>query len=311
MRWTSLILLLILFASKAFAQQEAPVSERPIMKQQLLVWQHPEPRAKNRGPYAPKPWGGINIFKGEAATWLADAIERINAPNNPAINNPLITDYISQVGSFVSRYSLSPEVQFRFIVTENEQPLANSIGDGRIFISIGLLRLIETEDELAGVLAHEMAHDSYAHVARTLTRQMTWITGVSKVSSREQTDNAVERLVTIYQKDRLAQATDKIIGLSRLDELKADHQAFYTTYRAGYNPRAILNILKRVEVVSGVTAKAKVRQFVLGSHPINLHRAFAINWEVGFVKVPPQNESYPSEAFNLMKEELEKLAELK
>src|SRR5262249_4896213 len=146
--------------------QDAPIS----VSQELPPhWQPPTARARGKGPFAPRPREGHNIFKGEAAQWLADTIEAMRV-DGELLNNPAVINYISQIGQYVAKYSVTPETNYKFIVTDNEEPNATSIGNGKIYLSLGLLRLMENEDELAGVLAHEMAHDSYSHVAKTITR---------------------------------------------------------------------------------------------------------------------------------------------
>src|SRR5436190_625548 len=145
------ILCLMLFLTvPAFSQQpvkqqlelrpeQAKEQEQKQAKQEEgkpLEWMPPRARARGKGPFAPRPWQGHNIFKGEAAKWLADAIERFNAENNVELDNPAIAGYVSQLGHYLAAYSLAPEDSYRFIVTENEEPNATSIGDGRVFVSL-------------------------------------------------------------------------------------------------------------------------------------------------------------------------------
>lgn len=271
-------------------------------------WQAPVPRAKNKGPYGPIPWDGVNIFKGEAGEWLAETIEQIQVPEEILVKNPQIESYLNQLGSFLGGYSIVPNTKLRFILTNGESPNATSISGGRIVVSIGLLRIVETEDELAGVLAHEIAHDTYSHVQRTLTRQLFWLAGVRKINSKEDVGKALDKLLFAYEKNRFASIIEKLSGIPRFDELKADQQAFYTTYRAGYNPRAIVTVLKRIEENNkNVSTLKTFKKFILGTHPLTSYRSFSLDWEAGFVKLPPKDSSYESNAFKAMKAELEKI----
>ena len=276
-----------------------------------ISWQPPEPRAKNKGPFGPIPWEGINIFKGEAGQWLAEIIENMQIEENFKLKNPLIQNYVNQLGTFVGSYSIVPNKNLKFIITKSEAPNATSIGGGTIIISQGLLQIVETEDELAGVLAHEIAHDTYAHVQRTMTRQLFWLAKVRKVNSKEEVEEAIDKLLVAYEKSKFATTVEKLSGIPRFDELKADQQAFYTTYRAGYNPRAIATVLKRISENHKTTGVIKkVKNFVLGTHPLTSYRSFALDWEAGFIKLPPKNSSYTSPAFTAMKEELNKITNI-
>ncbi len=273
-----------------------------------LEWQAPMPRAKNKGPFGPIPWEGVNIFKGEASQWLTEAIERIQIDDSFRLKNSLIENYVNELGSFVGVYTIVPNTSLKFIITQSEAPNATSIGGGKIVISKGLLQAVETEDELAGVLAHEIAHDTYAHLQKTLTRQLFLLARIRKVNSPEEVEIALDKLLLAYEKNKVVGVLEKLSGIARFDELKADQQAFYTTYRAGYNPRAIAAVLKRIEENNKTTGTVKkLKNFILGTHPLTSYRGFALDWEAGFVKLPPKDSKYNSPAFDQMKAELAKL----
>ncbi|MBK7993122.1 MAG: M48 family metallopeptidase [Blastocatellia bacterium] len=181
---------------------------------------------------------------------------------NFKLKNPLIQNYVNQLGTFVGSYSIVPNKNLKFIITKSEAPNATSIGGGTIIISQGLLQIVETEDELAGVLAHEIAHDTYAHVQRTMTRQLFWLAKVRKVNSKEEVEEAIDKLLVAYEKSKFA------------------------------------------------TTVEKLKNFVLGTHPLTSYRSFALDWEAGFIKLPPKNSSYTSPAFTAMKEELNKITNI-
>lgn len=276
-------------------------------------WQAPKPRAKGKGPFVPPAREGNNIFKGDAEEWLSDAIVRVGiGDNNESLDDATITNYINNVGNFIAFYSRAHSQNFRFMVTRNELPSAVSIGNGRILVSVGLLRIVSSEDELASILAHEIAHDAYKHVARTLTRQLYWMVGISKIQSRNEVDSAIDKLAIAYEKNKLAAFTEKLSGISRFDELKADREAFYTTYRAGYNPRAFTLVLKRIDDnakdIFRDSASTKVKRFFLGSHPTVSYRAFSLGWEASFVKLPEPEVHYESAGFTAMKNAVARIA---
>ncbi len=293
------------------AKSDETETETETVKKTLaskLKWQAPMPRAKNKGPFGPIPWEGVNIFKGEASQWLTEAIERIQVDDSFRLKNSLIENYVNELGSFIGVYTVVPNTSLKFIITQSEAPNATSIGGGKIIISKGLLQAVETEDELAGVLAHEIAHDTYAHLQKTLTRQLFLLARIRKVKSPEEVEIALDKLLLAYEKNKVVGVLEKLSGIARFDELKADQQAFYTTYRAGYNPRAISAVLKRIEENNKTIGTVKkLKRFILGTHPLTSYRAFALDWEAGFVKLPSKDSKYNSPAFDQMKAELAKL----
>ena len=268
-------------------------------------WTAPSART-GKTPFAPKPHAGQNIFKGEAEAWLADAIEGQCFSPAP-IKDDVVADYVTRVGNHVARYSTAPAKEYRFVVTRDSGPDAWSTCGGRIFITVGLLSVIETEDQLAGILAHEIAHDAFGHTTKTVTRQLFWMTGIKKVQDADEVAEALEKLHEEYRKHAVAKMGDTMLGFSRFDELEADRAAFYNTYKAGYNPRGLSEVLKTI------AAKTKEEQgektywrdeflmLLFAKHPPDTQRFLALSWETNFVKMPPRDSRFTSPAFDEMK----------
>ncbi len=102
------------------------------------TWTAPASR-EAKTPFAPKPLGGDNIFKGEAEIWLADAVEKLEGGILTPIDDKVVVDYVSQVGNYLVSYSVAPKNQYEFIVTTDWTPDAMTVGGGRIYISRGML----------------------------------------------------------------------------------------------------------------------------------------------------------------------------
>ena len=75
--------------------------------------------------------------------------------------------YLQQVGERLVAAAGDPRWKFTFQIVDQEEPNAFAIPGGGIYVSRGLLILPEREDELAGVLAHEIAHVTQRHSAPT------------------------------------------------------------------------------------------------------------------------------------------------
>lgn len=275
----------------------------------------PPPFRKAKTPFAHKPVGGDNIFKGEAEVWLADAIEKLEGGVVAEIDDKAVNDYVSQVGDYLGQYSVSPTRQYKFIVTTDWTPDAMTAGGGRIYVSRGMLEQLESEDELAGVLAHEIAHDSFAHAARAVTRQMFWMNGHGKVKTPGEVESALAKLLAEFEKQPIAVFGESLMGFARFDELEADRAAFYNTYRAGYNPNALMEVLKRMaREDKQETGESQYRwnQFLtllFGSHPPSAQRSMALSWESNFVKMPAKDSRFRSASFDAMKVRIEKMSE--
>jgi predicted Zn-dependent protease len=277
-------------------------------------WQPPTPR-KDHTLFAPKPHQGNNIFTGEAEIWLSDAIEEGVAFGE--LNDPAITDYVAKVGTNLGRYCPKPKRRFTFVVTDDDRPDAMTSGAGRIYVSVGLLKLVQNEDELAGIIAHEISHDVFGHIPKTFTRQLFWMTKTKKVTSPVELRNKLEQLFHEYQNKPVASLGETLLGIQRFDELEADRGAFYMTYRAGYNPTAMTKALERyAEEQKKDTSKldygwSQIYAVFLGDHPPTAQRSLAFVWESNFVNMPPEKSLFKSPAFDEMKRRLEAFQDFK
>lgn len=78
-----------------------------------------------------------------------------------------LTAYLSVVGRNLARYSSRPELPWTFAVIENETPNAFSAPGGYVTVTTGLLKKINNEAQLAGVLAHEIGHITHKHALKS------------------------------------------------------------------------------------------------------------------------------------------------
>lgn len=300
------VIIVLLFSTFAFAAPQEVV----VVKSD---WTPPAART-GKTVFAPKPLGGDNIFKGEAEVWLGRSIEELEAGDLvEPLYNPAISEYVQKVGNYVAAHSVAPAKHYEFIVTRVLTADAMTAGGGRIYISRGMLEEIQTEDELAGVLAHEIAHDAFAHAGKTVTRQMFWLTGTRKVKTSADVNAAMKKLLAELEKKPLATITEVILGFSRFNELEADRAAFYNTYKAGYNPRGLMGPLNRIasqekEMMGDDYLGLQLLTLLFGSHPPTEQRSLAFDWESNFVKMPKKDSHYVSPAFDEMKSRLAALS---
>jgi predicted Zn-dependent protease len=181
-----------------------------------------------------------------------------------------------------------------------------NMGGGRIYINLGMLKVLESEDDLAGVLAHEIAHDAFGHAPKAVTRQLFWMKGTRKVKTSAEVESALKTLLSEYEKKPFAAFGENLLGFARFNELEADRAAFYNTYKAGYNPHALATVLKRMEreIKEEMGKDYRMYQFLTvlcGSHPPTGQRSMAFSWESNFVKMPPKDARHQSSAFDVMK----------
>ena len=135
--------------------------------------------------------------------------------------------------------------QFDFHLLADAQTInAFALPGGQIFITLGLYNKLNTEAELAGVLAHEIGHVIQRHSAQQMAKgQLGQIlvvaTGVGAGSSHNSPQSAAAVASVINQMVQLR--------YGRKDELEADEWGLLIMTQAGYNPYAMLQVMKILE----------------------------------------------------------------
>lgn len=171
--------------------------------------------------------------------------------------NESLTRYVNLVGQTVAEVSDRPELQYHFAILNSREQNAFAAPGGYIFVTIGLMKTLKNEAELAGVLAHEVAHVTQKHMLETIRRGAI----LSHVS--EFTLSAMDEDPRMFS-NVIDEITDKLFtkGLDQELEFEADVYGVEYTYRAGYNPEGLRDYLVTLK---GQEGRARSRFFT--THP--------------------------------------------
>lgn len=156
-----------------------------------------------------------------------------------------LTRYVSLVGKTVADVSDRPELLYHFAVLNSREVNAFAAPGGYVFVTRGLLETLENEAQLAGVLAHEVAHVTQRHMLDTIRR------GAILANVSEFSLSAMDKDPALFS-NVIDQVTEMLFekGLDKELEFEADVHGIAYAYRAGYNPgglRAYLRALQRQE----------------------------------------------------------------
>src|SRR4030042_2375078 len=86
------------------------------------------------------------------------------------VNDPLVTAYVDEVGRRLGEEAHDRRFDYHFYVVKEQEPNAFAIPGGHIFVTSGLIRFVDSEDELAGVIGHESAHSVLRHIDKAMDR---------------------------------------------------------------------------------------------------------------------------------------------
>jgi len=168
--------------------------------------------------------------------------------------------YINLVGNAVVRNSLRPEIPYAFVVVDSPLQNAFSCPGGIIFISAGLLKTIRDEAQLAGILAHEVAHVGHKHALKSIQRAQ-FFQGVGKITAatmKGEKGKEFENMIGSLQNTLF----DK--GLDQNMEFEADRSAMETAYRTGYDPEGIIEVLRELKRIE---TRSKKQGSWFSTHP--------------------------------------------
>ena len=159
------------------------------------------------------------------------------------LHDPGVQSYIDSVGERVLLGRPAPErVTYRFLVLRDPEVNAFACPNGSVYITTGLLALLENEAELASVLAHEIAHvyERHPYIENRSIRRKTVATEIIATAASVVPGGYVVGLAA----EGAAAASNLIVvesvyGYSREMESQADHDGLAAMTVAGYDPRAM------------------------------------------------------------------------
>lgn len=157
-----------------------------------------------------------------------------------------LTRYINLVGKTIADVSDRPNLNFHFAILNSQDQNAFAAPGGYIFVTIGLLKTLKNEAELAGVLAHEVAHITQKHMLETI-RRGALLSNVSEV-----TLSAMNKDPKMFS-NVIDEITDKLFtkGMDKDKEYDADVYGVEFAYRAGYNPAGLRDYLRTLKSQEG------------------------------------------------------------
>jgi beta-barrel assembly-enhancing protease len=173
----------------------------------------------------------------------------------PYTTNPALTRYVNLICQTIVINSPHPEVfnGYHALILDSTEFNAFSSPGGHIFITKGLLELTDSEDTLAAVIAHELAHIMLKH-SINLINNMRFNDEMSAIADRASVfagrgSAAAQRLMVF--RDSVSSMMDTLLknGYSQEQELEADQEAIILLAASGYNPMSIMDVLKLMQSI--------------------------------------------------------------
>jgi predicted Zn-dependent protease len=174
------------------------------------------------------------------------------------ITDPVVTEYVNRIGQNIVNNS-DCKVPFTIKVIDSDEINAFALPGGFFYVNSGLILNADEEAELAGVMAHEIAHVCAHHAAREMTRQ-----NYAQIGSIPLIFIGGWTGVGVYEAASLGVPV-AFMQFSREFETQADYLGVQYMYRAGYDPQAFITFFEKIRALEkrkpGAVAK------VFADHP--------------------------------------------
>lgn len=179
-----------------------------------------------------------------------------------------IQEVVRRVGMKMARTSERPNLPWEFSVVDSNQPNAYSLPGGKISISRGLVSKMESEDQLASVLGHEIGHVTAKHAVVSASRNQL-LGAVLGVGGAVLQGTGTAGAGAIQAAGQIG-ATLLVQKYSRDQERQADELGMKYMTATGYNPRAFVETME----ILAAAAKSEPSKFemLFASHPVTSER---------------------------------------
>jgi hypothetical protein len=192
------------------------------------------------------------------------------------VTDPVIVEYVNRVGQNLVKNS-DAKVPFTIKVLDTDEINAMALPGGFFYVNSGLILACDSEDELAGVMAHEISHVVAHHAAREMTRlNYMQIGSIPLMIFTQGTWTGYG----IYEAAQLA-VPMAFLQFSRNFEAEADYLGVQWMYKAGYDPQGMVTIFEKLSALEKHKPGALSRAF--SDHPATPDRIAAVETEIATI----------------------------
>ena len=241
---------------------------------------------------------GWNVYSPQEDIQLGKQVAVDAAKQLPSCNAPKVDAYLTELGKNLSAKLPAGGVQypFEFHCVNDKAINAFALPGGYVFVNRGAIEAADNEAELAGVMAHELAHVALRHGTAEATKAKAAQTGVGILGILFG-DNAGGALLT--ELGRFS-AGGVLLRYSRATETQADVVGTQVLYDAGYDPRALAQFFEKIEADS----KGQNPPEFFSDHPNPERRVERVNEEINKLGGLPPKMKKDSAEFEAIKREV-------
>ena len=238
---------------------------------------------------------GVNFYSLEKEIALGKQLAQEVERQSKIIDDPIVAEYVSRLGQNLVRNS-DAKVPFTIKVLDTEEVNAFALPGGFFFVNSGLILKADSEAELAGVMAHEIAHVACRHGTRQATRgELMQIGSIPLIFMGGWTGYAIRQGMGLA-------IPMGFLQFSRGFEREADYFGLQYLYKSGYDPTAFVDFFEKIQSLEkkkpGTMAK------VFSTHPMTDDRIKTSQEEIQKILVAKPEYVVNTSEFNDVKARL-------
>lgn len=189
-----------------------------------------------------------NIFSPEQEMILGELNYQRMAGETRYLQDEKLLAYVREIGDRLVRHLPPTGLKFQFFIIDIPDANAFNTPGGYVFLSRKLIAFTKTEDELAGVMAHELGHAAVRHAASDMSELFKKILNVTQLGDRKDIFDKFNLLIERERTKKLSRSS----GHESAQQLEADRIGLFAMVAAGYDPNAFSEFFARL-----TEAKAK------------------------------------------------------
>ena len=214
---------------------------------------------------------GVNFYSLEKEIALGKQLAEEVQRQAKIVDDPVISEYINRVGQNLVRNS-DAKVPFTIKVLDTEEVNAFALPGGFFFVNTGLILKADSESELAGVMAHEIAHVAARHGTKQATRgEMFNIASIPLIFMGGWAGYAIRQGASLA-------IPMGFLSFSRGFEKEADFLGLQYLYKTGYDPTSFVDFFEKIQSME--KKKPGTVSKVFSTHPMTQDRIKAAQAEI-------------------------------
>jgi predicted Zn-dependent protease len=284
---------------EAQSKPSAPLSPIPVT-QQDKVDVKPGSKADVEAIGNRKVGNGINFYSLEKEMALGKGLAQEVERSAKLVDDPIISEYVNRVGQNLVRNS-DAKVPFTIKVIDSDAVNAFALPGGFFYVNSGLILRADSESELAGVMAHEIAHVAARHSTKRETKgQLAQIATIPLILLGP----GGWAGYGIYQGLNFAIPLT-FLKFSRGDEAEADYLGLQYMYKTGYDPNAFVSFFEKIQ------AEEKRRPgtvpTIFNTHPPTADRVQNVQKTIGTILPARDQYIITTSEFDSVRDRLQRL----